>query len=433
MSTQQHTIERIHVDISGNDHHRISIAQQQFGYVLKTTGFLTKLETLLDNLANSGKYIELQSIEIEINDFRVSQLQEQLLQKIETSILQKINSSYQKDFKILSNENFERAIYVNFLRFGLLIYPSGRDVTMKLHEDFRQLPNRSVPILESILHEIGKNDTFIWKRVFYILGSLGMIQYCERVFHYNAQFLKNLLNSVVHFSDNEAITNKTKVGELEFWQKLLPMLINDFPQEKLSVNLFYPSQKSNLSPIDFKQSDFTEGNLDKNKMIEIVSDGLSIENAGMVLLWLEFGQLLRKLGYLEGKSFLNEEYQQVAIILFHYIFSGTVEIREETLLLNKIICGWPINEPVNPVFIPDPIASEMADKMLTDFIYEWRKNRKFSVGWFRQTFLEREGSLKKRPDGNWNLEIKQKTEDILINKITVLRYSWMQEMIFVKW
>lgn len=431
MNSQQHKIDRIRVDISGNDRAGISKAQQQFSFALNTSSFLSQMETLFDKLVPGGEYLEIQTLEIELKDYPENQLQDLLLNEIETCIRQKINSS-KNELKILNQETFEREIYTYFLQFGLLRYSSGQNVAERLHQELLQLQNISEPLLESVLKELGTKYPLIWKRLFYAMGREGLLKYCQRVYSYSVQFLEKLVSAILDPETGSAYSQH-KINEAELWQQLVPKLINGWPEEKIKAALFSPDETTILSPGTGQQKTIETSVAHRQDLANIINDGIPIANAGMVLLWMEFRQLIRNLEYVVEKNFADTTLQQKAILLFHYIYSGNTDIREEELVLNKLLCGWPLDEPIDPACIPDQNARDTADKMLQDFIEAWRKERKFSVDWFRKTFLEREGLLVKRPDGNWSLEIQKKTEDILITKTSIVKYPWMQEMIFVNW
>jgi len=148
---------------------------------------------------------------------------------------------------------------------------------------------------------------------------------------------------------------------------------------------------------------------------------------------MSYGMLLKELGWVKEKRFIDDAACQRAIWLLQYIASGRNEVAEEELLLNKLLCGWPLTDPVDPACFPGQESLQAADIMLEKWIKDWKKDRTFSLSWFRGTFLQREGVLIRRHDENWQLNVEKKTEDIIIDKPSVVRYSWMPELLFVQW
>jgi len=148
---------------------------------------------------------------------------------------------------------------------------------------------------------------------------------------------------------------------------------------------------------------------------------------------MSYGMLLKELGWVKEKRFIEDAACQRAIWLLQYIASGRNEVAEEELLLNKLLCGWPLADPVDPACFPGQESLQAADIMLEKWIKDWKKDRTFSLSWFRGSFLQREGVLIRRHDENWQLNVENKTEDIIIDKPSVIRYSWMPELLFVQW
>ena len=432
MSSQNHTINQVRVDVTGNEYGLVSKMQQQLSFAFNTGSFLSQLETLFDSLVPGGEYLEIQSLEIEMNDFKNRNLQSLLVKVIETSIREKLNSSSRNEIKIRTKQTFENEIYSGFLKFGILLNTSDKELIDRLHCEISQLRDNSKPYIESVLNKIGAQDPFVWKRLFFLLGTEGMMKYCQRVYHYDINLLKKLLAIVTRDKGNAPPAYTLPGGEPEFWKQIVPVMVNGWPEEKIK-DMFSTDDSSG---VNLPETIMQETRASFSRHIELekaVNEGITIENAGMVMLWIELGKLIRELGYISDKSFKDTRHQQEAILLFHYVYSGNTDFREEELLLYKILCGWPVDEPVDPAFIPELKECETADRMLNDYIMVWRKDRNFSANWFRNTFLAREGILAKRPDGNWSLEIQKKTEDILITKTSVVRYSWMRELIFVNW
>ncbi len=431
MSTQHHTIERIRVDVRGKDHNRVSKVQQQFNYTLNTAGFLKQLETLLDSMVPAGEYLEIQTIEINWKNVRENQFQEMLLQEIETSIREKIKTSSRNEVKLLNQPTFEKEIYVHFLRFGVLRYPAGKNILERLYHEISYIKNRPVPELESILKEACSKDPEVWKRLYFLIGREGIISYAQRL---HREVEKLIMELAKEFQAGETALNDPNrlPAEQEFWQKLMPMLEEHWTEEKIRAAFQFPDENTEtLKERQVKEAGDLQ--VHRKEFKNITDKEIPITNAGIVLLWMDLGKLLRQLKWVEGKSFTDIIRQQQSVVLLHYICFGTKEIREENCLLCKILCNWPPDEPIDCLCIPGPEDFEAADRMLEDFVKNWRKEKKYSAHWFRKSFLEREGTLVKRLDGNWDLLVQQKTEDILIQKVSMVKYAWMQEMIFVHW
>ena len=68
--------------------------------------------------------------------------------------------------------------------------------------------------------------------------------------------------------------------------------------------------------------------------------------AGLVLLHPFLRIYFDAVGLLEGESFRDESAQQTAIYLLYYLATKQTDAPEYELVLPKLLCGWPLNEPV---------------------------------------------------------------------------------------
>jgi hypothetical protein len=334
------------------------------------------------------------------------------------------------EWRLLNQLSFEREIYVHFLRFGVLLFPAGKEILEKLYHEISILKQKPVPELEAAIKQAASIDTKVWKRLYMLIGKEGMISLAQRMFRVSEEIVVQL----IQLREANTVTEPyLQTAEPEFWQRLMPMLAEQLPEEKIKAMFQLHDRKKNINAGE--QPAIAPGDLPilSKEFRNIADKGIPITNAGIVLFWMEFGKLLRQLKWVEGKFFTDKNRQQQSIILLHYISYGSREVREENCLLCKIFCNWPPDEPIDSTSIPSSEDFEAADRMLEAFVDNWRKEKKYSVHWFRKSFVEREGILVKRFDGNWDLQVQQKTEDILVQKVSMVKYAWMREIIFVKW
>jgi hypothetical protein len=170
-----------------------------------------------------------------------------------------------------------------------------------------------------------------------------------------------------------------------------------------------------------------------------------IGNAGIILLWPFLARYFQGLGLLEpgipGKdksAFRDEKERSRAIHLVQYLATGRVEAPEHEMLLNKILCGAPPEQPLDPVSHLTEAEEALSTQMLNAVIDNWPKLRNTSVAGLRQSFLLREGRLLRRDsDDAWSLTVSVKGYDILLDSLpwrfSTVRLPWMQTVLHVKW
>ncbi|MEM7105402.1 MAG: contractile injection system tape measure protein [Bacteroidota bacterium] len=193
-----------------------------------------------------------------------------------------------------------------------------------------------------------------------------------------------------------------------------------------------------------KSGENEKGGVDKKelqkrgrKKIWIPEEGLFIENAGLVLLWPYFGFFFKELELTKDDAFVSELTQQKAVCLMHWVATKVLEPTEEQLIVPKLLCNWPIDEPL----ITDWQFSEKeireTETLLKAVIKNWGALGNVSPDGLREGFIQRNGMLKPKDDDHWLLQIEQKTIDVLLGKLPwglgVVRLPWQDYIIHVEW
>jgi len=161
-----------------------------------------------------------------------------------------------------------------------------------------------------------------------------------------------------------------------------------------------------------------------------------IPNAGLVLLHPFLSFYFSNLGLLEKGKFTSTIAQQRAIHLLAFVTDGKEEHAEHTLPLNKILCGFPLPEPVDHTFSIQVNERELSIQMLKVIFQRWDKLKNSTVEGFRDSFLKRQGILTRTGEG-WNLRVDQRGYDVLLETIPwgfrFIKLSWMNEILTVQW
>jgi hypothetical protein len=182
-----------------------------------------------------------------------------------------------------------------------------------------------------------------------------------------------------------------------------------------------------------------------------VDEGIYIENAGLVILAPYLPGFFRNLGLVTGKEFVDDDAKWKAVHLLQWLVEGgrekeeekqedekeRTELTEHDLVLNKIICGIDIAEPVPVSFELSENEKEEGIKLLKAVIGNWTIISRISVMSLQTTFLVKEGKLR-RMEKDWHLFIHRDSAiDMLIDKlpwgISMTRFPWNKETIYVEW
>jgi hypothetical protein len=162
-----------------------------------------------------------------------------------------------------------------------------------------------------------------------------------------------------------------------------------------------------------------------------------IGNSGLVLLWPFLNTFFTELGLVKEKKFIDEAAAHHAVhLLQHLAFADETEYDEADLVLNKIVCGLDITEPIDMHFIISEAEKTECENLLNSVIENWKAIGKISLNGFRTTFLQKEGAFKKAEKG-WNLFIERKTVDMLLDRLPwgfgIVKLPWSKEIVYTEW
>lgn len=164
-----------------------------------------------------------------------------------------------------------------------------------------------------------------------------------------------------------------------------------------------------------------------------LDEGLFIDCAGAVLLHPFLPALFERLGIAADDNLLEPDR---ALAVLHYLATGSRRAPEYALVLAKLLCGLPLDEPAGaPVEVTDAEVAE-AELLLAAVIEHWAALGDASPDALRGTFLTRPGKLSRRGDDDV-LQVEPQSFDILLDRlpwgIGAVRLPWMTKLLWVEW
>ena len=169
---------------------------------------------------------------------------------------------------------------------------------------------------------------------------------------------------------------------------------------------------------------------------DLLQQGVAVYNAGLVLLNTYMPMLFERLGLIKNNAFVSDEAQTDAVHYLQYLATGVAQTEEALLILNKVLCGIPIETP-----IPEGIEIPEDDKNLIHGLIEaaigyWSAIGQSSVDGFRGNWLVRDGILREEED-RWELLVEKRSYDILMLKspfsFSIIKFPWMDKPLHVIW
>lgn len=165
-------------------------------------------------------------------------------------------------------------------------------------------------------------------------------------------------------------------------------------------------------------------------------EGVSIRNAGLVILNSYFLMLLERLEIVKDKAFVSEEAQLDAIHYLQYIVTGHTQTEESLLALNKILVGISPETPVKDSVEMTESQKELINGLIQAAINYWPEIGQTSVDGFRGNWLVRDGILRENED-RWELLVEKRPYDVLMIKspfsFSVIKLPWMDKPLHVTW
>ncbi|TPN86989.1 contractile injection system tape measure protein [Aquimarina algicola] len=165
-------------------------------------------------------------------------------------------------------------------------------------------------------------------------------------------------------------------------------------------------------------------------------DFITVQNAGLVLLWPFLQRFFENLNLLEEKTFPDTIASTKAMWALQYLCNEDEETFFEGMFpLVKILCGVAIEDPISMQSLSTE-EKEIAEGLLHAVINQGPHWKNLSLDGFRTSYLMRQGSLRIHHD-HWLLQVQKETYDVTLEKlpwgITVVKLPWMPNPLMVEW
>jgi hypothetical protein len=165
-------------------------------------------------------------------------------------------------------------------------------------------------------------------------------------------------------------------------------------------------------------------------------DGFHCLNAGVILLHPFLLRFFGKFVLGDGELFKDEWHRHKAVGLLHHLATGEKQAPEYQLVLPKLLCGMPLNAPLDHAIVISDEERVESENLLQAAIEHWGALGSSSPTALREGFLQRIGKLEKRQSG-WHLHVEHKALDVLLDRlpwgIGIVKLPWMNEMLRVEW
>lgn len=188
-----------------------------------------------------------------------------------------------------------------------------------------------------------------------------------------------------------------------------------------------------LETIQKEEADYRK--LGEKKPREFL-DPIFIKNAGLIILAPYLGMLFERCGLMQQSEFTNDESRFKAVHLLQYAATGKTGKEEHELVMNKLLCGMTITDPVESNIALTENDKEIVNGLLTAITQQWKPLSGTSIEGLQVSFLQRDGKLEEEEE-LYFLKIEQKAFDMLLDQISWnisnIKLSWMDKNIVIEW
>jgi hypothetical protein len=174
----------------------------------------------------------------------------------------------------------------------------------------------------------------------------------------------------------------------------------------------------------------------KTPTAKLPAQGISVRNAGIVLLSGYVQTLFARLGIIAEGKFLSSSLQAEAVHYLQYVVTGLSRTDEALLPLNKVMCGLPLSHPVADGVAVKEEQRQLIEGLIKAAIGHWPAIGGCTIEGFRGNWLVRDGVLNESVD-KWELRVEKRPYDVLIQRspfaFSIIRYPWMNKPLHVTW
>ena len=209
-------------------------------------------------------------------------------------------------------------------------------------------------------------------------------------------------------------------------------------KNRLTASILKQIKKSEVGIEKIMQADESGGGdtiqiETKNRINE---DGIFIQNAGLILLHPFLNMFFKNLQLVKENDFEDALSHQKALHLLHYLATGLLTSLEHELVIEKILCAYPLENPVdNKIELTADELNE-ADTLLVEVILQWEILKGTSVAGLRESFLQRNGKLSTK-NNDLHLQVESGAIDVLLDhlpwNLSMIKLPWMNDILRVEW
>lgn len=462
----------------------VRCSSQVFGKEIQNTlsdvlekDFYPKLEAVLDQYSVENYEWEIENLTIELPDISQKNWKKEFISQTLIQIEEYLKNNFPvleldkteeklKNFGFESRTKLAENLFFEYLKTGAMAensYSKNADEIVEAIEISELFCERLIRIFDESQNALIRfyfniNESFKEKVIFEVLKlstskqkisellndffnsdiKFSTVEELEKWIYHHQNFSENqdLRNEKLYRkdeepfeSDQEEIMNREKCSNEVDKEK---RSVNNKKSEINTANTFNEDSHQNLKT---DQQDIRENTITNPSELQISS--LYIDNAGLVILHPFLVNLFQKLNLCKDEVWKDKESQHKAVLLTQYLITGQEIFLENELILNKLICGFSVENVINTRQKISEEEKEVCNDLLSVVIEYWFVMKNTSVEALRETFLQRAGKLSLSEVHSSELWVEEKGVDVLLASlpwgIGMIQTPWMENFLYCCW
>lgn len=172
------------------------------------------------------------------------------------------------------------------------------------------------------------------------------------------------------------------------------------------------------------------------KQHEFSEPVIAIDNAGLVILHQFLLPLFENLNWCKGIVWRTDECRDKAVLATQFLVTGKQEYDSKALALNKMICGFPADQPINTAILLSTKEMNECTELLVAVISYWKNFNNCAIETLQEHYLQRAGKILER-NGQTELWLEKRPIDIFLKDIPwsfhLIKTPWMPMLLHCHW
>lgn len=463
-------INRLQLDVSFSDQDHAFNMRHNFAQT-----YQQQIEEVVDYVCSKyvgeSEWLKIDKLEMDLGHFMPNGFRHNFaavflfhFEKALTAKLSEVTTQQRETSQLISQ--VELVEY--FLQNGTLPWFANED-EINLEELINAIVTRRPEVLQVFL-ERNKSKPSVWKRLSYqvpdevkatIVNLFEVLKNAEdrsrvlvQEFFYSIGRIGGLneMSVIYQKTRNVILEDAPVIFEDPFNVNLIRKVLRKrvtllFPENTSEASLFFNNENGLVAETHLQNHEQEVLEKAKAEAIEMLlaqatknvqqkEERFVVKHAGVLLLAPFFNPFFTRLQLLAESEWINKEAQYKAVHLLKFLVTGRRKFPEFTLILEKIICGLAIEEPVpsEMELLEDDLAEGV--DLLKSVIEHWKVLKNTSVDGLREAFLKREGIVT-RNEKAWLVQVERRTHDVLLDSIpwgySTILLPWNDYTVSVEW